>query len=71
VAKISVHTTAESVLQLSIVSSSRLGLEHETRARAGKTSLPALGAKYTIVAIYVLEIAMILAISLKESRLFL
>jgi hypothetical protein len=43
--KNSVHTMAERVLQLSIVSSFRLRLE--TRSRAGKTSFSALGAKYT------------------------
>jgi hypothetical protein len=49
VVKNSVHTTAERVLQLAIVSSSPLRLELETRSRAGKTSFSALGAKYTIV----------------------
>jgi hypothetical protein len=43
-----VHTTAERVLQLLIVSSSRLCFELETRFQASKTSFLALGAKYTI-----------------------
>jgi hypothetical protein len=46
VVKNNIHTTAERVLQLSIVSHDR-----ETRSRAGKTSLSALGAKYTITII--------------------
>jgi hypothetical protein len=39
---------AERVLQLSIVSSSRIRLELETQSRADKTSFLALGVKYTI-----------------------
>jgi hypothetical protein len=49
IVKNSVQTTAERLLQLSIVSSSRLCFELETRSQAGKSSFSSLGAKYTIL----------------------